>query len=225
MVIWCVTWFCLNVPACYPTLDLTSTWTWTVTRRVYSVFVRYNLGPGVAVELEEEASVAQLKEVVGSQQGVQPELLRVLFAGKELKSTSTLQVTWIGTPPFHVDSEFFPYLFHDYYDHLLFSGLWPPRAEHSPCPPSSSWFLLQPDPPHAGAPGWRRGGAQQSTPPGPQLIPAPHHLLHPGCDHGGEWCGSSRRRSSSNSRRRRKKRWSIAGVERGNAGLRCERSP
>ncbi|KAI3363553.1 hypothetical protein L3Q82_012176, partial [Scortum barcoo] len=54
-------------------------------------FVRYNLGPGVAVELQEEASVAELKEVVGSQQGVQPERLRVLFAGRELRSSATLQ--------------------------------------------------------------------------------------------------------------------------------------
>ncbi|XP_027132444.1 E3 ubiquitin-protein ligase parkin-like, partial [Larimichthys crocea] len=56
-----------------------------------SVFVRYNLGPGVAVELQEESSVAELKEVVGSQQGVRPENLRVLFAGRELRSTATLQ--------------------------------------------------------------------------------------------------------------------------------------
>ncbi|KAK2824750.1 hypothetical protein Q5P01_021925 [Channa striata] len=55
------------------------------------VFVRYNLGPAVAVELQEEASVAELKVVVGSQQGVPPENLRVLFAGKELQSTATLQ--------------------------------------------------------------------------------------------------------------------------------------
>ncbi|XP_041866651.1 E3 ubiquitin-protein ligase parkin [Melanotaenia boesemani] len=55
------------------------------------VFVRYNLGPGVAVELQEEASVAELKEVVGSQQGVRPEQLRVLFAGRELQNSSSLQ--------------------------------------------------------------------------------------------------------------------------------------
>ncbi|XP_029962760.1 E3 ubiquitin-protein ligase parkin [Salarias fasciatus] len=55
------------------------------------VFVRYNLGPGVAVELQEESSVAELKEMVGTQQGVQPERLRVLFAGRELQSCSTLQ--------------------------------------------------------------------------------------------------------------------------------------
>uniref|UniRef100_A0AAX7VV30 E3 ubiquitin-protein ligase parkin n=1 Tax=Astatotilapia calliptera TaxID=8154 RepID=A0AAX7VV30_ASTCA len=55
------------------------------------VFVRFNLGPGVPVELQEEASVAQLKEVVGSQQGVRPERLKVLFAGRELQSTATLQ--------------------------------------------------------------------------------------------------------------------------------------
>lgn len=57
------------------------------------MLVRYNLGPELVVELQEEATVAELKEVVGRQQGIQPELLRVLFAGRELKSTSTLQVT------------------------------------------------------------------------------------------------------------------------------------
>ncbi|XP_075993324.1 E3 ubiquitin-protein ligase parkin isoform X2 [Genypterus blacodes] len=55
------------------------------------VYVRYNLGPGVQVELQDWASVAQLKEVVGSQQGVRPEHLRVLFAGRELHSSVTLQ--------------------------------------------------------------------------------------------------------------------------------------
>lgn len=45
------------------------------------------------MELQEKASVAELKEVVASQQGVRPELLRVLFAGRELKSTTTLQVS------------------------------------------------------------------------------------------------------------------------------------
>lgn len=47
----------------------------------------------MAVELQEEASVAELKEVVGSQQGVRPDNLRVLFAGRELQSTATLQVS------------------------------------------------------------------------------------------------------------------------------------
>lgn len=55
------------------------------------VFVRYNLGPGVAVELQEQVSVAELKQVVGNQHGVRPEDLRVLFAGRELRSTATLQ--------------------------------------------------------------------------------------------------------------------------------------
>lgn len=46
----------------------------------------------MAVELQEEASVAELKERVASQQGVQPDQLRVLFAGRELQSATTLQV-------------------------------------------------------------------------------------------------------------------------------------
>lgn len=56
------------------------------------MFVRYNLGPGVALELQEESSVLELKEAVGSQQGVQPELLTVLFAGRELRSSASLKV-------------------------------------------------------------------------------------------------------------------------------------
>ncbi|KAM9804082.1 E3 ubiquitin-protein ligase parkin [Neosynchiropus ocellatus] len=55
------------------------------------LFVRYNQGPGVAVELRGDASVAELKRLVGGQQGVHPEPLRVLFAGKELPSSATLQ--------------------------------------------------------------------------------------------------------------------------------------
>lgn len=46
----------------------------------------------MAVELREEARVAELKEVVGDQQGVRAERLRVLFAGRELRSSATLRV-------------------------------------------------------------------------------------------------------------------------------------
>ncbi|KAG7462624.1 hypothetical protein MATL_G00186790 [Megalops atlanticus] len=55
------------------------------------VFVRFNSSHGFPVELEEGASVAELKEVVGRQQGVRPEKLRVIFAGRELRSDCTLQ--------------------------------------------------------------------------------------------------------------------------------------
>uniref|UniRef100_A0A3Q2P3N5 Ubiquitin-like domain-containing protein n=1 Tax=Fundulus heteroclitus TaxID=8078 RepID=A0A3Q2P3N5_FUNHE len=55
------------------------------------MFVRYNLAPGVAVELQAEARVAELKELVGRQQGVPPQELRVLFAGRELQSSASLQ--------------------------------------------------------------------------------------------------------------------------------------
>lgn len=58
-----------------------------------AVFVRYNQGPAVAVELREEARVAELKEVVGDQQGVRAERLRVIFAGRELRSSATLRVS------------------------------------------------------------------------------------------------------------------------------------
>uniref|UniRef100_A0AAY5K7T5 E3 ubiquitin-protein ligase parkin n=1 Tax=Esox lucius TaxID=8010 RepID=A0AAY5K7T5_ESOLU len=55
------------------------------------VYVRFNSSHGFPVELEEGASVATLKEMVGRLQGVLPEQLRVIFAGRELRSDSTLQ--------------------------------------------------------------------------------------------------------------------------------------
>uniref|UniRef100_A0A3B3VVF6 Ubiquitin-like domain-containing protein n=1 Tax=Poecilia latipinna TaxID=48699 RepID=A0A3B3VVF6_9TELE len=58
-----------------------------------AVFVRFNRGPGVAVELSAAARVAELKEIVASQQGVPAQALRVLFAGRELQSSASLQVS------------------------------------------------------------------------------------------------------------------------------------
>uniref|UniRef100_A0A3B5L710 Ubiquitin-like domain-containing protein n=1 Tax=Xiphophorus couchianus TaxID=32473 RepID=A0A3B5L710_9TELE len=52
-----------------------------------AVFVRFNRGPGVAMELSAAARVAELKEIVASQQGVPAQELRVLFAGRELVRT------------------------------------------------------------------------------------------------------------------------------------------
>uniref|UniRef100_A0A8C7CFZ2 E3 ubiquitin-protein ligase parkin n=1 Tax=Oncorhynchus kisutch TaxID=8019 RepID=A0A8C7CFZ2_ONCKI len=56
-----------------------------------AVYVRFNSSHGFPVELEEGASIAVLKEKVGRLQGVQPEQLRVIFAGRELLSDCTLQ--------------------------------------------------------------------------------------------------------------------------------------
>ncbi|XP_056615965.1 E3 ubiquitin-protein ligase parkin isoform X1 [Triplophysa dalaica] len=55
------------------------------------VYVRFNSSHGFPVELEQVASVAELKETVGRLQGVEPDQLRVIFAGRELCSESTLQ--------------------------------------------------------------------------------------------------------------------------------------
>lgn len=57
------------------------------------VYVRFNSSHGFPVELEQGASVAELKETVGRLQGVEADQLRVIFAGRELCNESTLQVT------------------------------------------------------------------------------------------------------------------------------------
>ncbi|XP_076841761.1 E3 ubiquitin-protein ligase parkin isoform X2 [Brachyhypopomus gauderio] len=55
------------------------------------VYVRFNSSHGFPLEVDEGASVAGLKEAVGRLRGVQPDQLRVIFAGRELHSDSTLQ--------------------------------------------------------------------------------------------------------------------------------------
>ncbi|CAM4725179.1 unnamed protein product [Leuciscus chuanchicus] len=60
-------------------------------RVVEFVYVRFNSSHGFPVELERGSSVAELKEMVGRLQGVQPDQLRVIFAGRELCNESTLQ--------------------------------------------------------------------------------------------------------------------------------------
>ncbi|KAI7805176.1 putative E3 ubiquitin-protein ligase parkin, partial [Triplophysa rosa] len=55
------------------------------------VYVRFNSSHGFPVELEQGASVAELKETVGRLQSIEPDQLRVIFAGRELCSESTLQ--------------------------------------------------------------------------------------------------------------------------------------
>lgn len=57
------------------------------------MYVRFNSSHGFPVELEKGASIAELKKTVGRLQGVQPDQLRVIFAGRELCNESTLQVT------------------------------------------------------------------------------------------------------------------------------------
>lgn len=63
-----------------------------VTCYLPSVWVCYNQGPPVAVEIEDEAQVLDLKREVGDRLGVQSERLRVLFAGRELHNEATLKV-------------------------------------------------------------------------------------------------------------------------------------
>lgn len=44
------------------------------------------------MEVDSDASILQLKEVVAQRQGVPADQLRVIFAGRELSSDLTLQV-------------------------------------------------------------------------------------------------------------------------------------
>ncbi|XP_033838043.1 E3 ubiquitin-protein ligase parkin [Periophthalmus magnuspinnatus] len=55
------------------------------------VWVCYNQGAPVAVEIEDEAKVCDLKREVGGRLGVQSDRLRVLFAGRELLNGATLR--------------------------------------------------------------------------------------------------------------------------------------
>uniref|UniRef100_A0A8D0L8N8 Ubiquitin-like domain-containing protein n=1 Tax=Sphenodon punctatus TaxID=8508 RepID=A0A8D0L8N8_SPHPU len=59
----------------------------------YTNVLQFNSSHGFPVEVDSEASIFQLKEVVAKRQGVPADQLRVIFAGKELRNDLTLQVS------------------------------------------------------------------------------------------------------------------------------------
>lgn len=57
-----------------------------------SIYVKTNTGNTLAVDLDPKWDIKNVKEVVGSQMGVPPEDLKIIFAGKELHNSTVIEV-------------------------------------------------------------------------------------------------------------------------------------
>lgn len=92
-------------------IEQTTEFTFNLLLLFISVFVCFNSNRGFPVDVEAGARVSELKAAIGRLQGVQPEQLRVIFAGRELENDSTLQVSRLfclsGAVCFFVDDDMF----------------------------------------------------------------------------------------------------------------------
>lgn len=57
-----------------------------------SIYVKTNTGNTLSVELDPKWDIKNVKEFVGPQLGLQPEEIKIIFAGKELSDNTTLEV-------------------------------------------------------------------------------------------------------------------------------------
>lgn len=57
-----------------------------------SIYVKTNTGSTLSVELDPKWDIKNVKEFVGPQLGIQPEEMKIIFAGKELSDNTILEV-------------------------------------------------------------------------------------------------------------------------------------
>ncbi|EDO30058.1 predicted protein, partial [Nematostella vectensis] len=57
----------------------------------FNIYVRFNSNSNIPVLIDMTWSIRQLKEELGRQQSVDPRGIRIIFAGRELKDSTTLQ--------------------------------------------------------------------------------------------------------------------------------------
>lgn len=59
-----------------------------------SIYVKTNTGSTLSVELNPKWDIKNVKEFVGPQLGLQPEEMKIIFAGKELSDNTILEVSY-----------------------------------------------------------------------------------------------------------------------------------
>jgi len=57
-----------------------------------SIYVKTNTGKTLTVNLEPQWDIKNVKELVAPQLGLQPDDLKIIFAGKELSDATTIEV-------------------------------------------------------------------------------------------------------------------------------------
>lgn len=58
-----------------------------------SIYVKTNTGSTLSVELNPKWDIKNVKEFVGPQLGLQPDEMKIIFAGKELSDNTILEVS------------------------------------------------------------------------------------------------------------------------------------
>lgn len=58
-----------------------------------SIYVKTNTGRTLSVNLEPQWDIKNVKELVAPQLGLQPEEVKIIFAGKELSDATTIEVS------------------------------------------------------------------------------------------------------------------------------------
>lgn len=61
-----------------------------------SVYVKTNTGNTLAVDLEPHMDIKDVKEMVAPRLGLEPQELKIIFAGRELSDTTTISVSGGG---------------------------------------------------------------------------------------------------------------------------------
>lgn len=59
-----------------------------------SIFIKTTNGKSLSVDLDPKWDIEKVKELVAPQLGLQPNEVKIIFAGKELEDSTTISVSW-----------------------------------------------------------------------------------------------------------------------------------
>lgn len=67
-------------------------------KNTLSIYVKSNTGSTISVDLDPKWDIKNVKEIVAPQLGLEPEDVKIIFAGKELLDSTILGVSFKTTP-------------------------------------------------------------------------------------------------------------------------------
>lgn len=70
-------------------------------KNTLNIYIKTNTGRTLSVNLEPQMDIKNVKEIVAPQLGLQPEEVKIIFAGKELSDATTIEVRKCTYPYCH----------------------------------------------------------------------------------------------------------------------------
>lgn len=61
-----------------------------------NIYIKTNTGNTLSVDLDPQWDIKNVKEIVAPQLGLQPEEVKIIFAGKELSDNTIIAVSYLG---------------------------------------------------------------------------------------------------------------------------------